>query len=72
MSWCFEYGEHHRTIHETWINEFQLSILEALQITKHKLELCIQKEFYSPLLFKNLLGPSEENIITLANSSGSL
>ena len=31
---------------------------------KKKTELCIQKQSYTPLLFNNLLGPSEENIVT--------
>ena len=30
--------------------EFHLSLLEALLITSHKAELCIQKQFYTPLL----------------------
>ena len=46
-------------------NEFQFSILEILLITRHKPEFCIQKQFYTPLLSKNPIGPCEENIITL-------
>ena len=49
--------------------KLQLSILEALLIMKHKPELCIQKQFYTPLLFNNPIGPHEENI-THTNSSG--
>ena len=51
------------------LNEFQLSILEALLITRHKPELCIQKQFYTPLLFNKPIGPHKENTGTtlLAN-----
>ena len=58
------------TILETSTNELQLSILEALLIKKYKLELCIQKQSYTPLPFNNLLGPSEENTINRTNSAG--
>ena len=50
-------------------NEFQLSILKALLITRHKPELHFQKQFYTPFIFNNPIGPREENIITHANSS---
>ena len=58
------------TILEISNNELHLSILEALLITKHQLALCIQKQFYTLLLFNNRIGPREENIITCTNSSG--
>ena len=48
------------TILETSINEQQRTILEALLIKKYKSELCIQKQFYTALLFNNVLEPSEE------------
>ena len=51
-------------------NEFQLPIQEALLITRHKPELCITKQFYTSLLFNNLIGSCKENIITRVNSSG--
>ena len=51
-------------------DEFQLSILETLLITKRKPELCIQKQFYTPLLFNNPIEPGEENYITRINFSG--
>ena len=57
------------TLSEKTINELQLSILEALLITKLKPELCIQKQFFKPLLFNNRIGPCEENI-NRAKSSG--
>ena len=47
-----------------------LLILETLLIKKHKPELCIIKQSYTPLLFNNLLGPSEENIINRTNTAG--
>ena len=37
---------------------------------RHKPELCIQKQFYTPLFFNNLIVPREKNIITHANSFG--
>ena len=58
------------TILDISTNELQLSIPEALLIKKYKPELCIQKQFYSLLLFNNLFGPSEETIITRNNSIG--
>ena len=54
----------------TSTNELQQSILEALLIKQYKPELCIQKQSYIPLLFNNLLGPSDENIINRTNSAG--
>ena len=58
------------TILETSTNGLQISILETLFIKNSKPELCIQKQTYTPLLFNNLLGPSEENIINRTNSAG--
>ena len=48
-------------------NEFQLSILEALLITNHKPELFIKKQFYTPLLFNNPIGPCEEEVSLWCN-----
>ena len=42
----------------------------SITYKKYKTELFIQKQSYTPLLFNNLLGPSEENIINRANSAG--
>ena len=48
-------------------------ILKALFIlTKYKPELCIQKQFYIPLLWNNPLQPSEENTINRPNYGGLL
>ena len=58
------------TILEISSNEFCLSILESLLITKYQPTLCIQKRFYTLLLFNNPTLPQEENNITHANSSG--
>ena len=56
---------------ETSTNELQPFILEALLILKNtNWNYVIQKQFYTPLLFNNFLGPSEENIITRTNSAG--
>ena len=46
-------------------NELPLFFLEVLFILKSKLELRIQKQLYTLLLFNNLLGPSEDNTITI-------
>ena len=58
------------TILETWTNGLLLSILKVLFIKKYKLELCIQKQFNSHLLFNNILGLSEENTTTSNKSAG--
>ena len=39
-------------------------------MTKHKHKICITKQFYTPSLFKNLIGLRKENIINRANFSG--
>ena len=39
-------------------------------LKKYKPALCIQKQSSTPLLFNNLLRPSEENIINRTNSAG--
>ena len=44
-------------------NEFELSILEALLKTRLKPELCIQKKFYTPLLFKTPVGLWKETLL---------
>ena len=49
-------------------NEFQLSMMEVLLITRHKPDLCIKKQFYTPLLFNEPIGPREENIISRTDS----
>ena len=49
------------SILETLSNELHLSIVEAMLITKFEPELSIQKQFYTPILFRNLFGAREVN-----------
>ena len=50
------------TILGTSSNEFYLSILEALLITKYQPTMCIQKKIYTLLVFNQPIRPREENI----------
>ena len=58
------------SILETSNNELHLSILESFLMTKYQHTLCIQKQFYTLLLFNNPTFLREENNIISADSSG--
>ena len=58
------------TVLETSTNELQISILEVLLIKNTNRNYVSKKQSYTLLLFNNLLGPSEENIINHTNSTG--
>ena len=68
---AYEYNPSMFIILEISTNELQLYIMKTLLITKHKPVPCIQKQFYTPLLFSDPLGPAfyTINTITCANSS---